>query len=137
MRVDRVRVYGNAGGMATLLAMIVRSNVAEHPERAAFLSGPSALVAVHATDTGETVALEFRDEQLRIYADGSTSADLEVTGDIDSLLRVLAAPIVPNPLRASARTVIGRVLSGRVRTRGLVRRVAIARRVRGLLTTAP
>ena len=139
MNEDRVRVFGT-GSTATLLATIVRCNLAADPARAAMLDGAAGVVSVRTTDTSETVGLEFRDRELRIYADGNAPADVEVHGDTETLLRVLASPTllgVPHPFRRAGLVAIGRVLGGRVRTRGLVRGRRLAGRVRGLLTTDP
>lgn len=136
----RVRVLGN-GGSALLLGAIVRAGVDADPRRAALLDGPPGVVRARLTDLGETVSLELRDGELRCASGEPTAPpDIEVVGDSESLVRLLAAPRLaglPNPLRRAGREAIRRVASGRVRTDGVLRGRRLAERLHRLLTTDP
>ena len=139
---EAVRVVGpDAGGLAELVAAILRGNLRRHPARLAALGGPAGVVRVTATDSGQSVTLELRGGEARIYP-GATAGppDVELTGPSGLLLTAVAAPRIgplPNPLTAGGRRVLAAAVRGEVTVRGGTRGRRILGRVRRLLTTDP
>lgn len=130
-------VTPEASGLGEMIADIVRSNIAAHPQRAGLLDGVRGRVNVIATDAGVATGLLFTGSGLSV---GSAFDRAEVTIETDSetLLQMTSVPLRfgnPDPTTAEGRDVLRKIATRKLRIRGLVHQKLIGRMQR-LLTVA-
>jgi hypothetical protein len=111
-------------GLASTIAGLLRANLAAHPERAGMLR-PGA-VEIVAIDAGVSVIVRSSAEGVEVANGdpaGSGRADLTIRASANDLLALTACPLragLPDPLQPAGREILGKLLRGRIRVRGLL-----------------
>lgn len=127
---DRVVIEGTeeeAAGLASILAELVRGNLAADPSRAALLDRVSGEVAVTAGEGDEAIGatLAFGDGRLRVRGGADPAARVGVTGTFEAILDLSRVPVgpcgLPRPFAPGTRDLLGRMRRGEVRLRGALR----------------
>ena len=124
-------VGGEPSGLASMVADLIEQNLARDPARMALLR--KSVAVLDAPDADVTVFL-------RIERDGVRVGDGDVP-DADSgrLLDLTTVPLragLPDPLRPVGRAIVGDLLRGRIRIRGLLRHPVRLGRLTKLLSVA-
>ncbi|HEX6330587.1 MAG TPA: hypothetical protein VF129_04765 [Actinomycetota bacterium] len=123
-------------GLATMLAGLLESNLARHPRRSRLLR--SGLVEIEATDAGVVATVRMAPGRVEIAGGrADPGADLSVHASSGDLLDLAAAPLwagLPAPSSRDGRNVLGRLATGRVRVRGLIRHPVVLSRFARLLS---
>jgi hypothetical protein len=120
-----------------MIADLIEANLRDHPERAALLRGKTRRVRITAadleTDLGVTigdgmavVTADVERPHLWIYADSDTLIDLPNAG------LMMGLPSLTDPI---GRAVTQKLLSGRMRIRGMYR-IGLVGRVQKLLSVS-
>jgi hypothetical protein len=109
-------------GLALMLGGLIQQNLERDPDRARHLDG--SVVSIVAPDAGVAVSIEMGPDDVVVSDGVRRDAHLVVTASSDRLLHMTSSPLrfgVPDALSRHGRSVLGHVLSGRVRIEGLVR----------------
>ena len=126
-------------GLGVMLADLVRGNIEADPSRARLLEGVAGRVNLKAHDAEVAVGMEFRGGQLFVRARPFPKADLEVNTDADTLMGMSTVPLrfgMPDVATADGRGVLGKMLRGRLKVRGLVTKPKLLIRLQKLLSVA-
>lgn len=138
MTVEIALVGPDRGGLAEMLAGLLRSNLDRHPERSALLR--PATIELIAVDAAERANVRLGPGRIEIAAGASgRAADVRVRGASGDLLALSAAPLrlgLPDPLDRDGRAVLVRIVRGRVRISGMLRHPGIVSRFARLLSVA-
>jgi hypothetical protein len=121
-------------GLAELVIGLLRQNVERDPPRSRLLRGGT--VVIGATDADAAVRVELVPE-LRWEAGWPLEAPVEVRAPSVDLMALAAVPLrlgLPDVLSRDGRAIVGGILRGTVRVRGLVRHPATVRRLTMLLS---
>jgi len=122
-------------GLASMLAELVRANLAEDPSRAELLRDSVATLEV--ADAGVVTTLRLSPGRA-VVADGPAArAHLRVRTSGEGLLALAAAPLrfgFPDPFTAEGRAVLRDVVRGRLRIGGLLSHPVRAARLTKLLS---
>ena len=124
----------DAGGLASLVVGLVTQNLERDPSRRRLLRGGSAVIA--ATDAEAAVRLELV-PGLPWVQGWPLRAPVEVRAPSSTLLELSAAPLrlgLPDVLTADGRRLLGGIVRGSIRVRGLVRHLPTVRRLTMLLS---
>ena len=124
-------------GLAWMLATLIEQNLTRDPARRRLLR--PAAVTLTATDAGVGVTLRITHGAVAIVNGIDRHPQLRVSTDSIRLLELAAVPLrlgLPDVLTARGRAVIGSMLRGRLRVRGLVRHPLLLTRVNRLLSAA-
>ena len=108
-------------GLATLVGGLIEQNLARDPARQRLLR-PS-LASIVAPDAGVGITLRIDPGRVLVIGGQDPRAPVAVSADSERLLALTAAPLrfgLPDPLRPQGRAVIGDILAGRVRVRGMI-----------------
>jgi len=122
-------------GLAELLGTLMEQNLARDPARHRLLK--PATVVVGAPDAGVVVTLRFGRGDVTIANDADPHAVVVVRAEAHDLFALAAAPLrlgLPDPFRRDGRAVLGRILRGHIRVRGLISRLPTVRRLTMLLS---
>lgn len=117
-----VEVGGEVTGLASLLADLLRQNLARAPHRRELLDRPS-IVSIVADDAGVGATLRIGGGAVRVEQGADRDAGVIVRGGSQDLLELTAAPLrwgLPDVLDQRGRRAIVALLSGRVRVHGLL-----------------
>jgi hypothetical protein len=121
-------------GLAGLLVGLLIQNLERDPSRRRLLRGGTVVIA--ATDAGTAVRLELV-AQLPWVEGWPLDAPVEVRTTSATLLELSAAPLrfgLPDLFATDGRRIVGGIVRGRIRIRGLVRHLATVRRLTMLLS---
>lgn len=126
---ERVVVEGTeeeAAGLASILAELVRGNLAQRPGLGSVLDRLHGEVAITAGQGGEAVGatLAFGNGLLRVTPGADPSARVAVNGTFEAILglsRVPMAGALPHPFREGTRAFLRDLRRGDVRIRGWAR----------------
>jgi hypothetical protein len=135
--VSLVVVDPDVEGLGVMLADLVRGNIEADPSRARLLDGVAGRVNLRAHDAEVAVGMEFRGGQLFVRAKPFPKADLEVSTDSDTLMGMSTVPLrfgMPDVATADGRGVVGKMLRGRLKVRGLVTNPKLLIRLQKLLS---
>jgi hypothetical protein len=124
-------------GLGVMLADLVRGNIEADPTRARLLHGLRGTVNVHAVDAEVDVALEFRGGQMLVHAKPYSKADLDITCDAETLMGMSSVPLrmgMPDVARAEGRAVVGKMLRGDLKVRGMYIKPKLMTRLQRLLS---
>ena len=120
-----------------MLADLVRGNIEAEPTRARLLHGVVGTVNVHAVDAEVDVGLEFRGGQLLVHAKPYPKADLDITTDAETIMGMSSVPLrmgMPDVAKADGRAVVGKMLRGDLKVRGMVTKPKLLTRLQRLLS---
>lgn len=126
-------------GLGVILADLVRGNIEADPERAKLLEGVMGRVNLRARDAEVAVGMEFRGGQLFVHARPFPKADLTVDTDADTLMGMSTVPLkfgMPDVATADGRAVVGKMLRGQLKVRGMVTKPKLLVRLQKLLSVA-
>ncbi len=119
-----------------MLGGLIEGNLAAHPEREALLK--PAAVGIIADDAGVAVTLRFTPSVVTV-ANGLTGGklDLVIRTTADDLIGLSSVPLrfgLPDVLTADGRAVTRKLLSGKLKVRGLFRHLLTLTRLQRLLS---
>jgi hypothetical protein len=133
-----VSVVGpHPSGLASMVAELIDQNLTRVPGRHALL-GPSVVV-LDALDADVTVFLRIATGEVRIGDGDVPDAHLRIRTDSGRLLDLTTAPLrfgLPDLLRPEGRSIVGDLLSRRLRIGGLLRHPVRLARLTQLLSVA-
>lgn len=104
-------------GLATMLADLIRQNLAQHPRKWIDFNRLSTVVAIEVRDAEVGVSLEFSMGSLVIHAGVHKGAKIRISADAESVLALCMVKIVtgvPHPLDPHNRRLLKRVLDGEI-----------------------
>jgi hypothetical protein len=122
-------------GLARMLDELVRQNLARDPGRRRLLRPTVAVLEV--PDAGVVATVRIDAAGVRVVDGDDPSARVRVTAAGERLLALAAAPLrfgLPDALDPEGRRVLGDLAAGRIRVRGLVRRLPDVVRLTKLLS---
>jgi hypothetical protein len=122
-------------GLATLLGTLVEQNLGRDPRRARLLR--PGVFAISATDADVAATIHVRRGEVSVANGVDRRASVVVHAPGRDLFALAATPVrfgLPDPSTKAGRTVIGAILSGRIRVRGMVLRLPEVRRLTMLLS---
>jgi hypothetical protein len=126
---------GKPDGLAGLVVGLIEQNLRRDPARGRHLKGEA--VTIEATDAGSAVWLELRADGVRWRSGPGVAAPVAVRAPSAQLLELSGAPLrfgLPDVLTRDGRRIVGGILRGRIRVRGLVRHLGTVRRLTMLLS---
>jgi hypothetical protein len=124
-------------GLGIMLADLVRGNIEADPTRARLLHGLRGRVNVHAVDAEVDVGLEFRGGQMLVHANPYEKADLDITCDAETLMGMSSTPLrmgMPDLAKPEGRAVIGKMLRGELKVKGMYAKPKLMTRLQRLLS---
>ena len=124
-------------GLASMVAELIEQNLSRVPGRRALLR-PSVVV-LDAPDADVTVFLRIAPGEVRVGDGDVPDAHLRIRTDSGRLLDLTTAPVrfgLPDLLSPEGRSIVGDLLSRRLRIRGLVRHPVRLARLTELLSVA-
>lgn len=133
---ERVVVTPEADGIATMLAELVRQNIETYPDRAKLLDGVRGAVNVNATDAEVTAGLVFGSGRLTVGMAAAKPA-LTIACDSATLMEMSTVPLWlgrPDVRTAEGRALIGRILKGEIKVRGMMAHPILLTRLQKLLS---
>lgn len=124
-------------GLASMVADLIEQNLARDPTRTALLR--RSVAVLDAPDADVTVFLRIERDGVRVGDGDVPDAHLRIRSDSGRLLDLTTAPLragLPDPLRPEGRAIVGDLLRGRIRIRGLLRHPLRLARLTKLLSVA-
>jgi hypothetical protein len=109
-------------GLAAMLGGLIEGNLAAHPERERLLAKP-AVYAVAAPDVDVAVSIRLAPGTVSVRNGMVKRRDITVSADSETLIALSSVPLrlgLPDPLTKVGRQVTAKLLTGRLRVRGLV-----------------
>jgi hypothetical protein len=122
-------------GLAVMVGMLVEQNLGRDPSRHRLLR--SSVACLSATDAEVSVTIRTSPGRVEISDGLATDAHVAVTCEGARLLHLTTAPLrfgLPDAFDPVGRAVLGDILSGRVRIRGMVRHPRRVARLASLLS---
>lgn len=124
MTTDIVTRAGELNGVARLLARVVDEKL-EEPEKKAIFDRLAFTLSVHVVDVGQSASVAFRKGEATVTRGKPGRADLAVECDNATFVQFTMFRTgwrgIPNVLDENGRSVLRKLLTGRLRIRGLVR----------------
>lgn len=125
-------------GLASMIGGLIEGNLAEHPERAKLLK--PALVGIIADDAGVAVTLRFAPGLVTV-ATGLTGGrpDLLIRTTSEDLMALTSVPLrlgLPDAFTQPGRVVMGKLVSGKLKVKGMFRHLPALTRLQRLLSVA-
>jgi hypothetical protein len=120
-------------GLASMLAELIRLNLAAHPGRRKDFDRLRADIAIEARDAEVTITLAFGGGTLIVHAGIHGEPDIRISADSATVLELSTLRIiggVPSLLGAKGRRLIGKLAAGEVKIRGLRRVLTLVRLTR-------
>jgi hypothetical protein len=120
-------------GLASMLAELIRLNLAAHPGRRKDFDRLNADIAIEARDAEVTITLAFGGGTLIVHAGVHGEPGIRISADSATILELSALRIiggVPSLLEAKGRRLIGKLASGEVKILGLRRVLTLVRLTR-------
>ena len=116
-------VYGSdePSGLASMVGGLIDQNLDRDPSRLRLLRPSSATITV--PDAGVAITVRTGPGEVEVRDGADPDTHLAITADSERLLALTSAPLrfgLPDVFDARGRAVLGDVLSGRVRIRGLL-----------------
>jgi hypothetical protein len=119
-----VTTEGELNGVARLLARVVDEKL-EEPEKKRIFHRLDFVLSVHVTDVGQSASVTFRRGEATVTRGRPRRADLAVECDNATFVQFTMFRLgwrgIPNVLDDNGRSVLRKVVTGRLRIRGLVR----------------
>lgn len=133
MRVE----YGDdePSGLATMVAGLIEGNLERDPTRRRLLRG--SVAAIVAPDADVSITIRTSPGRVEIANGVAPQVEVTISADSSRLLELTAAPLrfgLPDAFDRRGRLVLGHVLAGRVRIRGMLRHPRRLARLSALLS---
>ena len=122
-------------GLAGMVGGLIQGNLERDPSRLALLR--PARIGISASDAEVSISLHLSPGAVRVVGGLTDPLHLRVLADSDVLLELTAVPLrfgMPDVFAADGRAVVGKLLSGRLRVRGLLRHPGKVARLNRLLS---
>lgn len=122
-------------GLADLVGRLLEANLERDPARWPLLR--PAVVVLEASDAEVRATLRISPEGIEVANGAASSAHLRVRADAFDLIELAGAPLrwgLPDAFDPQGRAALGRILSGHVRVRGMLRHPVRLSRFTRLLT---
>ena len=112
------------GGLAAVLADLIRTNLEQHPDRARILDSMYGRVEITADDGTESVtaALDFREGRLSVSPGKIDCPDVRVKGGYEGILGLSTVPmcgLLPAIWKAPGWVLVDGMLKGRLDVTGM------------------
>ena len=124
MNAGMVTTVGELNGVARLLARVVDEKL-EEPEKKRIFDRLDFVLSVHVTDVGQSASVAFTGGDATVTKGCPGKADLAVECDNASFVQFTMFRTgrwgIPNLVDDNARSVFGKVLTRKLRIRGLIR----------------
>ena len=124
MTADMVTRVGELNGVARLLARVVDEKL-EEPEKKRIFDRLDFVLSVHVVDVGQSASVTFRKGEATVTRGRPARADLAVECDNATFVQFTMFRLgwrgLPNVLDDNGRSVLRKLLTGRLRIRGLFR----------------
>ena len=130
-----VRYDAEPEGLAAMLGGLIEQNLLRDPARHRLLR--PATVGVAAKDAGVRVSIRIGPGDVLVGPGAGRDAQVEIVASGHDLLAMAGAPLrfgLPDVLRPEGRAIVGGLLTGRIRVRGLLLRLGTVRRFTMLLS---
>jgi hypothetical protein len=129
---------GDLFGLSAIIADLIEGNLTSEPERKRLLEGKAKLIRITATDLDASVSLVLGEGTVQISEGEGPDPDVWIVADSLTLLDLPNAKLLgglPSIADTTGRAVVGKILSGKLKIRGILR-VGTVRRVQMLLSVA-
>jgi hypothetical protein len=120
-------------GLAAMLVELIQTNLAERPAKLRDFDRLKAAISIEARDAEVTITLDFQEGALVVHAGVHGEPGIRISADSAAVLELTALRIaggIPMLLNAGGRRLIGKLLSGEVRIRGLFHALTLLRLTR-------
>jgi len=108
-----------------MLGGLIEANVSARPEKRADFERLRARVGIDATDAGEAATLDFQGGRLTLHNGLQPDRKITITADSDTVLQLSNLRIgplgMPVYVDETGRSIVGKLLSRRLRIAGLLR----------------
>lgn len=135
---SRVIRHGELFGLAAIIADLIEGNLQTEPERGRLLRGPQRRVQITAQDLDADVSLTLGDDKAEVSEGRFEKPQLWILTDSLTLLDLPNARLLgglPSIADKTGRDVVKKILSGKLKIRGIAR-IGLVRRVQMLLSVA-
>ena len=124
MAAERVRTDPDPNGLASMLAELLRQNLERDPGRLTLIETRESSYAIKAHDIGLSITLRVGEGRIEV-ANGTAPipADIRIRADAATLLEFSSVPLrfgQPDVFAKAGRDAIGKVLSGRMKVKGML-----------------
>ncbi len=124
MTARMVTTMGELNGVARLLARVVDEKL-EEPDKKRVFERMDFVLAVHVVDVGQSASVAFRKGEATVSKGRAGPADLAVECDNATFIQFTMFRLgwrgIPNMLDDNARSVLQKVVTRKLRIRGLLR----------------
>jgi hypothetical protein len=110
-------------GLASMLAELIRQNLAQKPHKRADFDKLDAVVSIEARDAEVTITLDFRRGALVVYGGVHGTPDIAIATDSETVLKLSLANIVcglPNFLDEGGREMLQKMRRGELKITGML-----------------
>ena len=124
-------------GLASMMGKLIATNLEQHPERKRLLR--PATIRISAVDIGLRITLKIEADRVAIANGGGARPEIRVRSDTTTLVELSAAPLLlgfPNVLTHPGRAVVAKLVTRRLRVRGLLRHPLKVTRLNRLLSVS-
>ncbi len=123
-------------GIATMLGGLIEANLAAHPERHRLLDRP-ATFAITATDADVSVTIHLGGGAVKVANGIRGRPDVAVRASSETLVGLSSVPLrfgLPDAMTKPGREVLGKVLRGELKVKGLITQSGRLGRLNALLS---
>jgi hypothetical protein len=109
-------------GLAAMLGGLIEANLEQHPERLALLS-KSSTYAITAPDADVSVTIHLGPDGVRVANGVRGTPHVSVRAQSDDLIALSSVPLrfgLPDAMTSEGRAVLKKLLSGRLKVKGVV-----------------
>jgi hypothetical protein len=109
-------------GLAAMLGGLIEANLEQHPERLALLS-KSSTYAITAPDADVSVTIHLGPDGVRVANGVRGTPHVSVRAQSDDLIALSSVPLrfgLPDAMTSQGRAVLKKLLSGRLKVKGVV-----------------
>ena len=125
-------------GLASMLGGLIEANLEQHPERRALLK--PAVIGIHSPDAEVTVTIAIAPGRVRVRnGPPRGNSHLFVTADSQTLIELSSVPLrfgLPDSMTKEGREVNAKLLSGKLKVRGMFPHLGKLARFNRLLSVA-
>jgi hypothetical protein len=113
---------GEPNGLAAMLGALIEGNLTAHPDRERLLAKPAVYV-ISAPDVDVAVSIRLAPGSVSLRNGTVKRWDITVIADSETLMALSSVPLrlgLPDTLTKEGREVAAKLLTGRLRVKGLV-----------------
>jgi hypothetical protein len=125
-------------GLAAMIGGLIQANLEQHPDRVALLAKP-ATFGITAPDADVSITIRLSPDGVQVANGIRGTPDVSVRGDSETLVGLSAAPLrygQPDVTTTEGREVVKKLLTGRLKVRGLFVHSAMLGRLNKLLSVS-